>query len=88
MENTEKQITDDLSNEARAMAKEITIVQGCETMLTEKFVEQAGKQIELRSKLLILGLKALKPHDFQDFDGKPYLEGERPPPIIAILPPF
>jgi len=86
MENQiEQQITGDLSNEVRAMAKEITIVQGQETMLTEKFVEQAGKQIELRSKLLMLGLKALKPHDFQDFDGKPYLEGEGAARIMAVV---
>jgi len=86
MENqTEQQIAGDLSNEAQAMAKKVTIIQNQETMLTKEFVEQAGKQIELRSKLLILGLKALKLHDFQDFDGKPYLEGEGAARIMAVV---
>ena len=54
-------------------------------MLNEKFVETAGKQIELRQKLLMTGLKALKVHDFQDFDGKPYLEGEGAARIMAVV---
>lgn len=87
MENqTDNQIIDSLPEEARGMAKEVTIIaQGQETMLTDKFIEQAGKQIELRSKLLMLGLKALKPHDFQDFDDKPYLEGEGAARIMAVV---
>ena len=86
MENQiEKQITEDLPEEVRSMAKKLTIIQGPETMLTNEFVEQAGKQLELRSKLLMLGLKALKPHDFQDFDGKPYLEGEGAARIMAVV---
>lgn len=87
MENQpDNQIVGSLPEEARAMAKEVTIIaQGQETMLTEKYIEQAGKQIELRSKLLMLGLKALKPHDFQDFDGKPYLEGEGAARIMAVV---
>lgn len=55
------------------------------SMLNEKFVETAGKQIELRQKLLMTGLKALKVHDFQDFDGKPYLEGEGAARIMAVV---
>ncbi len=53
--------------------------------LSEGFVEQAGKQIELRSKLLMIALKALKPHDIQDFDGKPYIEGEGAARIMATV---
>ena len=33
----------------------------------------------------MLGLKALKPHDFQDFGGKPYLEGEGAARIMAVV---
>ncbi len=55
------------------------------TMLTEQYVETAGKQIQLRSKLIMTALKALKPHDFQDFDGKPYLEGEGASRIMAVV---
>ena len=54
-------------------------------MLTDQYVEAAGKQIELRSKLLMTALKSLKPHDFQDFDGKPYLEGEGAARIMAVV---
>ena len=54
-------------------------------MLTEKYIEQAGKQIEYRKRLLMTALKALRPHDFQDFDGKPYLEGEGAARIMAII---
>jgi hypothetical protein len=56
-----------------------------EQMLTKEYVETAGRQIELRSKLLMTALKALKPHDFQDFDGKPYLEGEGAARIMAVV---
>jgi len=61
------------------------IVEDNKTMLTERYVETAGKQIELRSKLIITALKALKPHDFQDFEGKPYLEGEGAARIMAVV---
>jgi len=54
-------------------------------MLTEKDVETAGRQVELHSKLLMTALKALKPHDFQDFEGKPYLEGEGAARIMAVV---
>lgn len=53
--------------------------------LSENFVEAAGKQIELRARLLQTALKALKPHDIQDFDGKPYLEGEGAARIMAVV---
>lgn len=53
--------------------------------LSEKFVEASSKQIELRSRLLTTALKALKPHDIQDFDGKPYVEGEGAARIMAVI---
>jgi hypothetical protein len=53
--------------------------------LNDNFVEQAGKQIELRSRLLCIALKSLKPHDIQDFDGKPYIEGEGAARIMAVI---
>ena len=53
--------------------------------LSEKFVEAASKQIELRARLLGTALKALKPHDIQDFDGKPYIEGEGAARIMAVI---
>lgn len=53
--------------------------------LSENFVDAAAKQIELRSRLLQTALKALKPHDIQDFDGKPYLEGEGAARIMAVV---
>jgi len=55
------------------------------SMLSEQFVETADKQIVLRSRLLMTGLKALKPHDFQNFEGKPYLEGEGAARIMAVV---
>lgn len=54
-------------------------------MLDDNYIERAGKQIELRGKLLAIALKAVKPHDFQDFDGKPYLEGEGAARIMAVV---
>jgi hypothetical protein len=56
-----------------------------EASLNEKFVESAAKQIELRARLLQTALKALKPHDIQDFDGKPYIEGEGAARIMAVI---
>jgi hypothetical protein len=61
------------------------IVEDDKMMLTEKYVEAASRQIDLRKKLLALALKALKPHDLQDFDGKPYLEGEGAARIMAVV---
>lgn len=46
------------------------------TLLTEDYVRLVERQIELRSKLLMTAVKATKPHDWVDFGGKPYLEGE------------
>jgi hypothetical protein len=54
-------------------------------MLTQGFVDKAGKQIELRAQLIRTALKAVRPHDFQDFDGKPYLEGEGAARIMAVV---
>lgn len=61
------------------------VIEDNKTMLSEQYVETAGKQIELRSKLIMTALKALKPHDFQDFEGKPYLEGEGAARIMAVV---
>jgi uncharacterized protein YdeI (BOF family) len=61
------------------------VLEDNKTMLSEQYVETAGKQIELRSKLIMTALKALKPHDFQDFEGKPYLEGEGAARIMAVV---
>lgn len=54
-------------------------------MLTENYIENAGKQIELRARLIQTALKALKPHDIQDFDGKPYIEGEGAARIMSVI---
>lgn len=75
---TEKEI-----HEAEAVTEDRNIL--ALTSLTENFVDAAGKQIELRSRLLQTALKALKPHDIQDFDGKPYLEGEGAARIMAVV---
>lgn len=64
---------------------EPTVIDTNEAILTEKYIETAEKQIVLRSKLLMTALKALKPHDLQDFDGKPYLEGEGAARIMAVI---
>jgi hypothetical protein len=61
------------------------VLENNKTMLSEQYVETVGKQIELRSKLIMTALKALKPHDFQDFDGKPYLEGEGAARVMAVV---
>jgi len=61
------------------------VLEDNKTMLSEQYVEMAGKQIELRSKLIMTALKALKSHDFQDFEGKPYLEGEGAARIMAVV---
>lgn len=61
------------------------VIEDNKTMLSEQYVETAGKQIELRSKLIMTALKALKTHDFQDFEGKPYLEGEGAARIMAVV---
>lgn len=53
--------------------------------LSENFVEAAAKQIELRARLLRTALKALKPHDIQDFEGKPYIEGEGAARIMSVI---
>lgn len=47
-------------------------------------VERLEKQVELRSRMLRAFLKALRPHDFIDFGGKPYLEGEGAMRIAAV----
>lgn len=62
-----------------------TLLEAGDSNLSEKFVEGASKQIELRSKLLATALKALKPHDIQDFEGKPYIEGEGAARIMAVI---
>lgn len=54
-------------------------------MLTEKHLEIAEKQIELRAKFLKLALKSVRPHDFQDFGGRPYLEGEGAARIMSVI---
>lgn len=54
-------------------------------MLSQAFIDCAEKQVELRLRLLHTALKALKPHDIQDFDGKPYLEGEGAARIMAVI---
>lgn len=75
---------DDLYNiDATSEPDKSLVVQ--QNALTEKQVETASKQIELRSKLLTIALKAVKPHDLQDFDGKPYLEGEGAARIMAVI---
>ena len=56
-----------------------------ETNINERFVEESAKQVELRSKLLAIALKALKAHDIQNFDGKPYIEGEGAERIMAVV---
>ena len=61
------------------------IVESGGLMLTDDYIEKAGRQFELRSRLLMTALKAIKPHDFQDFDGKPYLEGEGGARIMAVV---
>jgi hypothetical protein len=61
------------------------VLEDNKTMLSEHYVETASKQIELRSRLIMTALKALKPHDFQDFEGKPYLEGEGAARIMAVV---
>lgn len=76
-----------MSNENKDLIpqEEPTAIDTGEAILTERYVEEAGKQIALRSKLLMTALKALKPHDLQDFDGKPYLEGEGAARIMAVI---
>ena len=62
-----------------------TAIDTSEAVLTENYVKAVEGQIVLRSKLLMTALKALKPHDIQDFDGKPYLEGEGAARIMAVV---
>jgi len=81
----EKEIKEQLPEEMKERMSEIIPTSEERAMLTEEYVEIAGKQIELRSKLLMTALKALKSHDFQDFDGKPYLEGEGAARIMAVV---
>ncbi len=45
-------------------------------LLTDEYVKNVERQIELRRKLLMTIVKATREHDWIDFDGKPYLEGE------------
>ena len=71
--------------ESKGQALSPAIVEDNKMMLTDNYVEAAGRQIDLRKKLLGLALKALKPHDFQDFGGKPYLEGEGAARIMAVI---
>jgi hypothetical protein len=84
MENNEK------AKEVEVVGSDVqglspAIVEDNRAMLTEKYVDAASRQIDLRIKLLGLALKALKPHDLQDFDGKPYLEGEGAARIMAVI---
>lgn len=75
--------------------KEVGVVEKVDALMTlednktmgisEQYVAIARKQIELRSNLIMIALKALKTHDFQDFEGKPYLEGEGAARIMAIV---
>lgn len=53
--------------------------------LDAEFVEGIGKRIELRATMIRQALKALKPHDIIDFDGKPYIEGEGAARIMAVV---
>lgn len=62
-----------------------SIMKADDNILSTSYVEQVGKQIELRRKLLQMGLKALKPHDIQDFGGKPYIEGEGAARIMSAI---
>jgi hypothetical protein len=81
----ENKNVEQIPEETQEKIPEVMPAQEEKVMLTEKYVETAGRQIELRSKLLMTALKALKPHDFQDFEGKPYLEGEGAARIMAVV---
>ena len=65
--------------------KEETSLVRPEEKINDHFVEEAAKQVELRSKLLCIALKALKPHDIQNFGDKPYIEGEGAERIMAVV---
>ncbi len=54
-------------------------------LLTDDYVRLVEKQIELRQKLLMTAIKATKKHDWIDFGGKPYLEGEGASRIMAAV---
>jgi len=53
--------------------------------LTPEYVDAVGRQVELRARLIQMALKALKPHDIQDFGGKPYIEGEGAERIMSAI---
>lgn len=54
-------------------------------MLDDDVIDRMEKQITFRARLLTTALKAIRPHDFQDFGGKPYLEGEGAARIMAVI---
>lgn len=54
-------------------------------LLTDDYVRLVEKQIELRHKLLLTAVRATKKHDWIDFGGKPYLEGEGAARIMAAV---
>lgn len=86
MENQDKaKEAEVVEKDKENLIKPLVVPEAEKAMLTEDYVKIAEKQIELRSKLLMTALKALKPHDFQDFDGKPYLEGEGAARIMAVI---
>jgi hypothetical protein len=62
-----------------------SVIDPGELNLTEGFVERAAKQVELRARLIQTALKALKSHDIQNFDGKPYIEGEGAARIMSVI---
>ncbi len=53
--------------------------------LSDSYVAEIGQQIERRAKLLRMAVKALLPHDIQDFDGRPYIEGEGAARIMSAI---
>ena len=69
----------------KEMATVSQITDSGNVMLSEIYIENAAKQIEFRARLIQTALKALKPHDIQDFDGKPYIEGEGAARIMSVI---
>ena len=53
--------------------------------LSDSYIAEVGQQIERRAKLLRMAVKALLPHDIQDFDGRPYIEGEGAARIMSAI---
>ena len=73
----------DVTDLVEVQSNEVSIIS--ETQLTEDRVAVIEKEMELRQRMLMACVKTTFAHDWIDFGGKPYLEGEGAERIAAVV---